>query len=141
MIYGNFVRRLIEKQKGAQIIQESRVVNVPGANMYIWVDGDGATGRNFIKDPYFKRYDNTNVKQATKVARIKIKESKYIYHNDGKDIWVLNSKERKQLIKTLEKPISDNKKIWDLILETVEKETGQRLEEYIDMPDYTRIEE
>lgn len=58
---------------------------------------------NRIGDEYFKVYNNSSKIKASKIARISFRNSRYIVHhiNDGKDIWYLNSRERKMLMDCL----------------------------------------
>lgn len=56
-------------------------------------------------DEYFKLYNNAKKSAATKVARIMFRSAKYVYHNanQGKDNWILNTKEKKYIIKAFAK--------------------------------------
>lgn len=49
--------------------------------------------------PYFKYYNSSSYSNATKVARISIEGPYYVIHRnqDGKENWVLNTRERKLL--------------------------------------------
>lgn len=57
---------------------------------------------NRVGDEYFKVFDSDNFFSAKKVARILFREAKYISHRDTKERWVLNSKEKKVLVKFLQ---------------------------------------
>ena len=61
---------------------------------------------NRVGDPYFKVYDSTSVTKSRRVARISFLEPVYIIHSDegGKEPWILNSSEKKSLMKFLDKP-------------------------------------
>ena len=50
---------------------------------------------------YFKFYNNPELPKATKIIRILFKNPDYIIHHDEKQLWKLNSKEKKLLIKVL----------------------------------------
>lgn len=50
---------------------------------------------------YFKFFNSSDYKKATAVIRILFNKPDYVYHKDGKQLWKLNSKEKKLLIKTL----------------------------------------
>ena len=53
-----------------------------------------------IGDSYFKLYDSNSLRTATKVARIKFTEPKYVIHKDenGLQPWIFNNREKKLLI-------------------------------------------
>lgn len=55
-------------------------------------------------NPYFKFYNADNYNKATKIIRVLFKKADYVVHNDGKELWELNSKEKKLLIKVLNEP-------------------------------------
>ncbi len=52
-------------------------------------------------NPYFKVVNHNSFDKATKIARISFLDLKYIIHKntDGKENWILNIKEKKQLVK------------------------------------------
>jgi hypothetical protein len=50
---------------------------------------------------YFKFFNSSDYKKATAVISILFNKPDYVYHKDGKQLWKLNSKEKKLLIKTL----------------------------------------
>lgn len=74
-----------------------------GNNNFIAVNPDSSRG--WYNEEYFKVYNNDNARKADKVIRIKFRSAQYVYHknSDGKQDWILNSKERKQLIDLLNK--------------------------------------
>lgn len=53
---------------------------------------------------YFKIYNNFQWKTATKIARIEFRKPEYVIHTSNKENWVLNSHERKTLVKLLQMP-------------------------------------
>lgn len=61
------------------------------------------TDPNRLGDPYFKLYNSKSVRSATLVARISFLSPEYVTHTDGlgKQPWILNSQERRMLVKTL----------------------------------------
>lgn len=63
-------------------------------------------GRNYKDIEYFKVYDNDSYSKATKSARISFREPIYISHKnpDGKQAWILNSKDKRGLIRQLTQP-------------------------------------
>lgn len=118
---------------------------------------------NRIGDEYFKLFNSSSVRTATKVARISFKAAKYIHHtnSDGKDDWILNSKEKKYLVKALQKqakmPYAQYTN-WQkaILLFNEEKHLDQEktlknllpkpkypkyLPFNLEMPDYTKLEE
>lgn len=52
-------------------------------------------------NPYFKFFNSHDFFKATKVIRILFNEPDYVVHKDGKELWNLNSKDKKLLIKIL----------------------------------------
>lgn len=60
--------------------------------------------RNLKNAEYFKVYNHIDPERATKIARISFRSSSYIIHhqNGGKKNWVLNQKERKELMQILQ---------------------------------------
>lgn len=79
-----------------------------GDNNFIAVNPDPSRG--WYKKEYFKAYNNDNARKADKVIRIKFRTPEYVYHKnkDGKKDWSLNSKEKKALIRLLQKPSKFN---------------------------------
>lgn len=59
-----------------------------------------------IGERYFKFYNSSSYSSATKIIRISFDSPKYIFHvnEDGKEDWILNSKEKKLLVNILNKP-------------------------------------
>lgn len=64
-------------------------------NISISLDAD----RNFYGIEYFKIYNNKSIKASTKMNRIRFREPKYEPHSGSN--WILNSKEKKDLIELL----------------------------------------
>lgn len=58
--------------------------------------------RNWYGEEYFKVYDNLSIGKAKKLARIKFRSPDYVIHYNSN--WVLNSKEKKDLINFLKEP-------------------------------------
>jgi len=56
-----------------------------------------------IGDEYFKVYNASSIDKATKIARIKFRDSSYIIHKNERNFenWILNKKEKNILIKIL----------------------------------------
>ena len=52
---------------------------------------------------YFKYFNNSDFNKATKVIRILFKDIDYVVHKDGKQLWKINTKEKKLLIEILKK--------------------------------------
>ena len=72
-----------------------------------------------IGNPYFKFYNSTNYDKATKVVRITFNQVDYIVHknNNGADLWKLNHKDKKLLMKLLKRPSKTRKDLdnWTLL--------------------------
>lgn len=116
-----------------------------------------------IGDEYFILSNSSSVRTASKAARISFKAAKYIHHtnSDGKGDWILNSKEKKYLVKALQKqakmPYAQYTN-WQkaILLFNEEKHLDQdktlknllpkpKYKNYLpfnlEMPDYTKLEE
>jgi hypothetical protein len=86
-----------------EVITEGKVLSKDGICIYV----EGQINSNYIKDPYFKLYDSISETDAKRIARIGVKDgAHYVYHgkNEGKEFWILNSKERKLLEKLMSEP-------------------------------------
>ena len=115
------------------------------------VDGDGITSRNFIKDPYFKIFDGSNITSSNHRTRISIYRPEYVIHLGQK--WELSANEKKNLIKVLNHIYGpENKTVWQLILEECinqsdqyidkkSKESIELIENLLEtpIPDYTKL--
>lgn len=77
--------------------------------------------------PYFKVVNHSSFVKATKIARISFLRPEYIIHKnrDGKENWVLNSKEKKHLIDLLHRK-SDvlDYSIWQYTIAQYNMENG-----------------
>lgn len=76
-----------------------------------WVDQKGnkccwIENSNNHNNQYFKYLDSFSYRKANSIARISLREPKYIIHKniDGKSNWKLNNKEKKELIKLMNEP-------------------------------------
>ena len=74
-------------------------------NVSIIVNPDSNRSGN----PYFKFVNNSNFRNADKLIRIMFNKPDYVIHHDGKDLWKLNSKEKKLLITIMNKESSKYK--------------------------------
>lgn len=65
---------------------------------------------------YFKFYNNPDYRRATKLIRITFKRIDYLIHPDSKELWKLNSKDKKLLIKILKQESGqhDGYSNWDI---------------------------
>lgn len=54
-----------------------------------------------IGDPYFKFYNSTDYRKADKVIRILFNSPDFVVHQDIKEFWNLNGKEKKLLVDCL----------------------------------------
>lgn len=147
LIYGN-------KFIDFEILNERKIITSKEDNICITLDGNGQTNRGFINDPYFKVYASQTAKSGTKVARLKLKEPKYVVHNNQK--WDMNKKELKLVNKYLDKIVEVNGEkmtAWELIKRTaiaegeldndsrLSKEEKERIRQEIlslEKPDYTK---
>lgn len=70
-------------------------------NKCCWVEN-----ANTHNNEYFKYFDSFSYRKADAVARISLKEPKYLDHKnfDGKNNWKLNNKEKKELIELMNEP-------------------------------------
>lgn len=79
-------------------------------------------------DEYFKIFDSTNERRAKKMARILFRKPEYVYHsnNRGKEIWMLNSKEKRYLMDILHTQNEDDPNItnWQNIILAYNFEKG-----------------
>lgn len=125
-------------------------------NRCVWVENP--TGYN---NKYFKYLNGATYQKADKVARISLLKPEYLKHKDfdGKKLWILNSKEKKELVTLMNKP---NKKYlnctnWQATLITYNEDnfgidfddtinSTFSIDEYPDafdintpMPDYTKL--
>lgn len=81
--------------------------------------------REGLNTNYFKFYNHQDYERADKVCRISIYKPKYIEHRnlDGKKNWVLNSSERKKLIKCLTEVDEDSgRPFWQELIIAFNKE-------------------
>lgn len=103
MIYGKLANKILETQN-AEVLTEASVYKKNGINIAPYC----SPNRSYGKDAYFKVFNNTDERKATKIARIKLFETDYADKhekgNEGKELWVLNSKERKLLNDALHSP-------------------------------------
>ena len=130
MIYGNSF---------LNIITEGSIYKDDKNNIMIGMYID--SNRNFEQDPYIKVFNNQNFNKATKVARISLKNVKYIYHSDRFDIWRLNSKEKKLLNEIIRSKDKNGNLIWNNILIELSKLTNKNISKIkIDIPDFTNLE-
>ena len=107
---------------------------------------------------YFKLYNNKNYARASKVARIDLKNPRYIYrfNGDGKKDWNMNSKEKELLINLLKTKLPTGNTLWEEIIITYNREGDlpewETRKNFVDnllfpkhlpfdlpMPDYTKL--
>lgn len=76
-----------------------------------WVDKKGnkccwIENVNNYNNDYFKYLDSLSYRKANCIARISLREPKYVIHKniDGKVNWKLNNKEKKELIELMNQP-------------------------------------
>lgn len=102
---------------------------------------------NHKGNAYLKLYNSDSKQKATKVARISMHAPIYIEHVNvgrmaGKEIWVLNSKERKEFIAFL-KEVQNGRTVWQNTiiyynkeLDLFEEDTMENLLPNPKYPDY-----
>lgn len=71
------------------------------AGRCVWVENP-----NTHVNDYFKYFNSFSYHKADGVARISLKEPKYLEHKnkDGKKTWTLNKKEKKELVELMQSP-------------------------------------
>ena len=137
------------------IPEMSKAFHSDEENVNVWVENP-----NTYNNEYFKYYNHANIRSASKVARIKLRSPEYIKsHRDNKELWILNSSERKTLIELLNLPYARDPRItnWQQIIVTynddffniVPEDTiadsydkskfPQALSINMPMPDYTQL--
>lgn len=77
---------------------------VSTSDRYISVNPD--SNLEWFNEEYFKVYNASNARKATKVARIKFRHPTYTIHSDmdRKINWILNSNEKQDLVKLFKEP-------------------------------------
>lgn len=88
-----------------------------------------------ISGPYFKFANNPNYVQADKIIRILFNKCGYVVHHDGKELWRLNSSEKKELVKILNMPYKANKNYTNWQIAKYEW-NYEYLENNLDLEDY-----
>ena len=90
------------KENKESLCEMSRVFSNVNPYLTLWVENP--TGYN---NQYFKLYNSNLISKATKVARISMLKPNYLIHknDDGKENWILNNKEKKDLVNLLKKPM------------------------------------
>lgn len=110
---------------------------------------------------YFRVTDNQYFEDFTKIARISIREPRYILHNDndGKEIWTLSTLEKENLLKILKSKTKDPKMsitVWEEIIIDYNRKLGLELKDTLEntmsnlkhpkylpidlpIPDYTQL--
>lgn len=88
-------------------------------------------------NPYFKFYNSSNYRKATKVIRVLFKEPDYVIHSDNMDLWKITSKEVKLLIDILNKPSTRYKPHSNWVAAKFDW-NYEYLEELLDINDYVK---
>lgn len=104
---------------------------------------------NYLYDPYFKVFNNTNEKAASKVARISILRPEYIIHRnfDGKQNFKLSQTQIGFMLKCLRDPVTikytQYESGWEFLCKYLtDLCKGKNLDiDYtnLSMPDYTKL--
>lgn len=145
-----------------EVTSMATVIKTPSMSICTTDDED------HIGEPYFKVYTGTQYRNAEKMCRISFLEPRYIKthsNNNGAKEWVLNSKERKLLIKLLKDKVgqfkSNSEKMtgWEYAISQFNNEKGCQQEKTeklimknpkymqgkdllpfnLPMPDYTKL--
>lgn len=102
----------------------------------ISVEPNGETDRGWEKDPYFKAYKNNK----SQVARIYINRAEYCKSHRGAEVFELNSKERKILVKILS---ANNYEKWKKLLKRtkdyIESNNFGKFSTNLKMSDYSKL--
>lgn len=104
-----------EDYNDLDIIQEGTVYR--NNNLSIGIFGD--YGNKLITLPYFKVFDNINLRHASKIARITFEDPHYIIHDDNLLHWDLTVKEKEKLNSIVRLP-GKNGTIWDDMISEIE---------------------
>lgn len=131
--------------KAGEILTEfATIYRERNFNMCIAVNPDRK--RNLKGMEYFKLYNSTDPTRATKIARIKFRQADYVIHknNGGKKNWILNAKERRQLVKMLNFPssyvFSGGDRVWDEMIYRFNNEAGiEALPKNLPIPNYNNL--
>lgn len=104
------------------------------------------TDTNFPYYPYFKVYNSPSYRTATAVARISMKEAKYIKDHAGKKTFALNNTQREELMELLSsiylKDPKHKKTNWEKMIDVLDRGLmGKYNYKYSDlpMPDYSQL--
>lgn len=104
-----------------------------------------------IGNEYFKVYNSASYRKATKECRILFDKPEYVIHRNenGKQNWIMNSKERKNLVWFLNQPsdVFPELSIWKTAIVLFNREKGlkksQTMENFVDnrkYPDFLPID-
>ncbi len=149
MLKINAKRRLAMHQKYEEKHEITAMATVARSiekKMLIEVNPD----KNHKGNPYFKLYNAASKAKAKKVARISMKQVKYIKYKNigkmaGKRNWVLDAGEKKDLMEFLRSPYEENPSItvWEQAileynkeLDLFENETRENLLPNLKYPDF-----
>lgn len=134
-LYGN------EALNNFNILNEEVIYSNNKENILISIDVDKNRSDGFRKDPYIKIYNTSSYKTASKIARVSLKTGEYIEHKNlnGKENWILNSKEKKKIGKILnDKSTSkkyNNLSVLDAAYESIKNQFSDKYVEKFDLPD------
>lgn len=103
-------------QKSNQMYEMSKAFYNTQENRLVYVKNSS----NSYDNEYFKYFNSACLSSATKVARIKLRSAEYMQCSHYLESWVLNSKEKGQLISLLNAPYSRDARItnWQQIIVT-----------------------
>ena len=100
----NSVQDFMKSLWDEELLMYEMATVVSTSDRYISVNSDSS--RRWFDEEYFKVYNASNTRKATKVARIKFRHPAYTIHSDidRKINWILNSNEKQDLVKLFKEP-------------------------------------
>lgn len=100
----NSVQDFMKSLWDEKLLMYEMATVVSTSDRYISVNPD--SNLEWFNEEYFKVYNASNARKATKVARIKFRHPTYTIHSDmdRKINWILNSKEKQDLVKLFKEP-------------------------------------
>lgn len=107
----NFIKKFNNEENNI-ILTEDAIYKNNNDKYCITVDIGQGRESGFLQDPYMKLYNDSDVRRATKLARINLLTGKVVSH-EGLPLFKLNSSTIKWLINTLYTK-STNKKYLDM---------------------------
>ena len=132
---------------GENLNEMAKIVQDDDNNISIIVSPD--TKRNNRNNEYFKILNHKEYSKASKIARIKFRQPKYVlrHNNDGKKNWILNKDEKQLLINLLNKKNIYKESYWETAIIRYNLEAGlseektlENTKDNLKYPDYLPID-